>query len=275
MKRAAVIGDPIAQSKSPMIHGFWLDRLGMAGRYEAIHVTEAELSKFIAALPDSELSGINVTIPHKEAVMRLVDQVTPAAQAVGAVNTVVVAPDGLIGNNTDVDGVRAALAGAKLKGAKVVMIGAGGAARAALYELRAAGVGEVHILTRTVARGERLLSDFGLAGTVQPAEYAEAALENATLLINASPAGMTGKAEMGPEILAAMDRLAPDALVFDMVYQPLETALLKRARALGRRTSDGLVMLIGQARTAFAAFYGVEPPADPESDAALRAVLTS
>lgn len=275
MKRAAVIGDPIAQSKSPLIHGFWLDRLGMAGRYEAIHVTEAELPGFIAALPGSGLAGINVTIPHKEAVMRLVDRVTAAAQAVGAVNMVVVAADGLIGSNSDVDGVRVALAGAKLKGMKVAMIGAGGAARAALHELRAAGVGEVHILPRTVARGERLLSDFGLAGTVQPAEYAKAALENAALLINASPAGMTGKAEMGPEILAAMDRLAPDALVFDMVYQPLETALLKRARALGLRTSDGLTMLIGQARAAFAAFYGVEPPADPESDAALRAILTS
>ncbi len=269
MNHAEVIGDPIAHSRSPQIHMFWLERLGLAGSYGATHVEAAALPAFLAERRADPLwRGCNVTLPHKQRIMPLLDAVDAKARAIGAVNTVVADAGRLLGTNTDVDGVGAALAGCTLAGRRAVVIGAGGAARAAFAWLASSGAA-VQVLARDPAKARATAADCGLDAGAHPLAPDSAALDGAALLINATQLGMTGQAEM-PDLELA--RLAPDALVFDMVYAPLETALLRAARAQGFATADGLTMLIGQAATAFERFFGVAP--DRKDDPALRELLT-
>jgi shikimate dehydrogenase len=240
---AEVIGDPIAHSKSPAIHGFWLESLGIEAVYRATLVTD--LSEFFCARRrDPDWRGCNVTAPHKQAVIPFLDEASP----IGAVNCIVPDGDRLIGLNTDVDGVNEALAGADL--AKVVLIGSGGAARAVLVALGPAA--NIVSITR------RNMDDVGL-------------IEGATLIVNATPLGMAHTGPMPEALLAALSSAAPGATAFDMVYQPLDTPFLRAAGAAGLRNVDGLTMLIGQARQAFRLFFGAEPPA--EHDAQLRNLL--
>ncbi|AHE56693.1 shikimate dehydrogenase family protein [Sphingomonas sanxanigenens] len=271
---AEVIGDPIAQSKSPVIHRYWLNQLGIEGDYRRRRVARGGLSSYLRlAFRDHAWLGCNVTIPHKQDMFRLVDRAMPSAEAVGAVNIVYREDGALIGMNSDVAGVQAAI-GRAAREKTVCLIGAGGAARAAVAVLRSQEVTGLRVIARDRAKASELLEDCALPTTIHDFAGARAALEDAALVINASPLGMAGQPGMPMPILQAMDATLPEATVFDMVYDPLDTALLAHARRHKRRAVDGLEMLIGQARQAFRQFYGVEPPSDPENNRALRAVLT-
>lgn len=271
---AEVIGDPVSHSKSPIIHGFWLAKLGIEDDYRQCHVRPAELADYLAKRrEDATWRGCNVTIPHKEAIAALVDQRDTKATAIGAVNTVMRHPDGrLTGTNTDVDGVAEAVGLLPARG-KAVIIGAGGAARAAFAFLAAQPGLSARVLARSADRARRALADCRLEAELLPLEAGSNAFEDASLVINATQLGMAGQDPMPAFVLDGLARLRSDALVFDMVYAPLETELLKAARAGDLRTADGLTMLIGQAAVAFERFFGVAPPRD--YDAELRAKLTS
>lgn len=272
---AEVIGDPISHSKSPVIHGFWLEKLGIDAEYRRCHVRSEELADYLARRrEDANWRGCNVTIPHKEAMSRLVDTRDARASAIGAVNTVTPTPGGgLTGENTDPEGVAEAVAGIDPAGRVAVVVGAGGAARAAFAFLAAQPGLSARVLARSPDRARRALADCALDAELLPMETGSGAFDDAALVINATQLGMAGQDAMPAAVLDGLARLRPDALVFDMVYAPLETELLKMARARGLRTADGLTMLIGQAATAFERFFGVAPPRD--GDAELRARLTS
>jgi shikimate dehydrogenase len=256
---AEVIGDPVAQSKSPVIHRHWLEALGIEGDFLKTRVEPPALGSFFAgrrARPDWR--GCSVTIPHKLAVIPHLDALDPSATATGAVNCVRRDGPRLIGANTDVEGVAAALEG--WSGGKAVLIGAGGAARAALEALRRLGAGPVAIIARDRTAGSDLLGRFRLAGEVHSFAEAGQATIGARLIINASPLGMKGMAGMPGTVLDALAKVEDDARVFDMVYAPVETELLRRAGSMSLGAVTGLTMLVGQARAAFGWFFGAEPP---------------
>jgi shikimate dehydrogenase len=263
---AEVIGDPIAHSKSPLIHGFWLDAMGMPASYHANHVTPTGLADYIAdRRHHADWRGCNVTIPHKLAVMDLVDDPGDVRHSIGAMNTILRQQDGsLIGTNTDAAGFAAPIADLDLVGKPVALIGAGGAARAVLFALARLGVGPVTLYNRTPLKAAALLSMFGLKGEVKPLG---APLPPVSLLVNSSALGMVEQ----PGLDMDLSPLPDDAVVYDIVYAPLETTLLARAHARGLDTVDGLEMLIGQAALAFELFFGAAPPRDRDDD--LRALL--
>lgn len=262
---AEVIGDPIAQSKSPAIHGFWLGKLGIDAEYRAAHVKPEELADYIAARRgDANWRGCNVTMPHKQAVMGLVDRLDSVAQQVGAVNTVMPVAGKLIGDNTDVPGFAEHLLGRTFE--RALVIGAGGAARAVLEALRVMGVGSVALMNRSEDKARDLLDEFGLGG--EALGLGEVCAP-AGLLVNTSSLGMAGHPPLPDGLL---DRVGAGGTVYDIVTTPLETELLKAAKARGFATIDGLSMLIGQADHAFRRFFGALPPR--EADAELRARIT-
>jgi shikimate dehydrogenase len=282
---AEVIGDPIAHSKSPAIHGFWIRALGLQADYRAVHVRAEELGAYFEARrADPDWAGCNVTMPHKEAALAHVDVVDPLAARLNAANTIVKRADGaLVAGNTDVEGVAEPLLRHRIGGyaghvaTYVQIVGAGGAARAAVLGAQAAGHGHFDIFNRTPARADALAALAGAPfGTGNPLEALGpirnprepgAVQRYSHILINATAMGMNG-ADPVPVDLSAY---FPDTIVFDMVYHPLETPLLAAARRQGLRTIDGLEMLVGQAATAFERFFGVGPPR--ERDADLRALL--
>jgi shikimate dehydrogenase len=272
---AEVIGDPISHSKSPLIHNFWLAKLGIQAEYRSHHVKLGGLAEyFTQRREDAGWRGCNVTVPHKEKVAPYLDRVRPAAAKIGAINTVFMHPDdGLCGTNTDIDGVREALRGLDLTSRPVVLIGAGGAARSALAHLEGLGVGQVRLLARRPDKASAVLQDFNLPSQTFAFVEGGGVFDDAAAVINATQLGMIGQDTMPQFVLDELSRIASDGLVFDMVYSPLETELLQRATVLGRATSHGLNMLVGQARTAFARFFGQVPPDD--CDAELRALLTA
>jgi shikimate dehydrogenase len=264
---AEVIGDPVAHSKSPLIHRFWLDALGLDGDYRAAHVRPEALAEYFEARrQDRVWRGCNITLPHKEAALAHVPDPGGVKATIGAINTVFRDENGgIAGTNTDAAGFWSPISALDLAGKPVAVIGAGGAARAVLFALARVGVGPVTILNRTPLRGGALLAAFGLKGEAQPLG---ARLPPAALLVNASMLGMTGQ----PPLTLDLSPLPEDAIVYDIVYTPLETDLLAAADARGLATIDGLDMLIGQAALAFELFFGVEPPR--ERDEELRALLT-
>jgi shikimate dehydrogenase len=265
---AEVIGDPIAQSKSPMIHSFWAAKLGLDVTYRATHVVADGLADYLdARTADPAWRGCNVTMPHKQAVLDLVEDPGGLRDTIGAINTVFRGDWGaLVGTNTDAAGFAAPIADVDLAGRPVVVVGSGGAARAILFALARLGAGPVTLLARNALEGAALLSHFGLKGAVKPLD---AALPPAALLVNASPLGMAGH----PPLDLDLAPLPDDALVYDIVYTPLETPLLAAADARGLETVDGLDMLVGQAALAFEIFFERAPPR--EHDAELRQLLTS
>jgi shikimate dehydrogenase len=265
---AEVIGDPISHSKSPMIHGFWLKALGIDADYRAQHVTPDGLADYFAARRDDpDWRGCNITIPHKQAALDLVEDRGGLRTTIGAINTVIRAEDGvLVGTNTDVGGFFTPISGLPLEGKPVAVIGAGGAARAILYALARMEVGRVTILNRNVLKAAALLASFGLKGDALPLG---APLPAAALLVNASSLGMVGQ----PPLELDISPLPEDAVVYDAVYAPLETDLLAAAHDRELATVDGLEMLIGQAGLAFELFFGAEPPRDRDEE--LRELLTA
>ncbi|HTU09346.1 MAG TPA: shikimate dehydrogenase [Allosphingosinicella sp.] len=265
---AEVIGDPIAQSKSPLIHKFWLEQLGLEGDYRATLVPVGGLPAYLAARrSDPDWRGCNITMPHKEAAIPLVDMIEGQLGRIGALNTIVPLPlnNQLLGTNTDTTGMLEALIAAKASGPGVAVVGAGGAARAVCLAL-SAYVPKIIVLNRDLNRAEAMIAALGIEAE---ARSLEAPLPPVGLLVNASALGMTGF----PPFRLSLDPLPAGAAVIDIVTSPLETELLGAARARGLRTVDGLVMLIGQAATAFHMFFGKPPPR--EDDTALRALLTS
>ena len=278
---AEVIGDPIAQSKSPAIQGHWLREAGITADYRAHRVTSAGLAGYLAARrADDAWRGCNVTMPHKQAIIPLLDRLDPAALRIGAVNTVVREGTKLVGYNTDAEGflepLRRELACDHLfRMARV--LGTGGAARAIVTAL--AGEGMVIVLAgRDPAKARALLDELDPGGehhAVDIAHFAdttdfafddrESCLD---LIVNASPLGMTGQ----PALAFDLSHVPPGSIVYDIVTHPLDTPLLRAARAAGFRTVDGLAMLIGQAAAAFEKFYGQKPPRD-QGDKALRALI--
>ena len=260
---AEVIGDPIAQSKSPIIHKRWLHQLGIEGDYLRSRVAADELESFLdRRRRDSAWRGCNVTIPHKERIIPLLAELDPDASAIGAVNCVVPRESGFIGFNTDIDGVAAALGSTKLAGQKAAVVGAGGGARALIVYLARRELGRISILVRDPRKAEPLRDlAIGIALEVLPLDEVGQAFESAAAIINASPLGMAGAAEMPSALLEAVSRNAAGATVFDMVTTPAQTPFLHMGQANGAQAVDGLTMLIGQARRAFELFFGGPAPA--------------
>ena len=264
---AEVIGDPISHSKSPQIHRYWLENLALDGRYDALRVLSGDVADFIRRRrADENWRGCNVTIPHKIAVLDLVDDPGDVRGSIGAMNTILRQPDGrVIGTNTDAAGFFEPIADLPLEGAPVAVVGTGGAAHAVLFALAKARVGHVTLIARSQFKGAALLARFGLRGTVVAMS---AALPPVALLVNASSLGMMGQ----PPLLLDLSPLADEAVVYDLVYAPLETALLADAYARGLSVVDGIDMLIGQAAVAFELFFGRAAPR--EHDEELRALIT-
>ena len=265
---AEVIGDPIGHSKSPVIHCFWLKKLGIDSDYRACQVTQEDLSGYFDQRRDDPAwRGCNVTIPHKIAVMDQVADPGDVRGTIGAMNTVIRQPDGsLIGTNTDAAGFFAPIADFDLEGMPVAVVGTGGAAHAVLFALSKANVGPVTLLARNPLKGAAILARFGLKGQVQ---MLDKPLSPVALLVNATQLGMAGQDPLALDLSSLPD----DAVVYDIVYAPLLTPLLATAERRGLATVDGLEMLIGQAALAFELFFGAAPPR--EHDAELRVLLTS
>lgn len=270
---AGVMGWPVGHSRSPRLHGFWLRRYGIDGAYIPMAVRPEHAADAMRALPKLGFAGCNVTVPHKETALAVADTVDAFARRIGAVNTLVIGADGSIaGSNTDAPGFLANLMQEapawNPKAAPAVVLGAGGAGRAVAAALVDAGAPAVRVVNRNVARAETLARDIGGPITVMGWDDRAAALGDAGLLVNTTVLGMTGQAALD----LALDALPTAAVVNDIVYAPLETALLRQAKARGNTVVDGLGMLLHQARGGFKAWFGV----DPEVDAALRqAVLAS
>ncbi len=264
---AEVIGDPVAQSKSPLIHRFWLDRLGIDADYRATHVAPDALTAYFAdRRGDPAWLGCNITMPHKIAALEYVDNPGDLARSIGATNTVIRDGDRLIATNTDAAGFYAPIADIDLAGAPVAVLGSGGAARAVLFALSRCDIGPLTLIARNPLKAAMLLSALKLSGATQALD---APLPPVRLLVNASPLGMARHDAFAGEL----DRLPPDAIVYDLVYDPLVTPLIEAAEARGLATIDGLEMLVGQAAVAFELFFGV--PAPREHDGELRELLTS
>ena len=266
---AGILGWPVGHSKSPRLHGYWLEQHGIDGAYVPLPVRPEAFARAVRALGDLGFRGASVTVPHKVAALEACDSLDPAAERIGAVNTVIFDEGRIEGRNTDAPGfIESLRQGAPAWSASdgpAVVLGAGGAARAVVFALLEAGVGELCLLNRTAARAEALARDFGPALRVEPWEDRAEALAGAGLLVNTTSLGMTGQAELD----LALDRLPERAVVTDIVYAPLETALLRRAKARGHATVDGLGMLLHQGRPAFEAWFGIDPAVTP----ALRAFV--
>lgn len=270
--RASVIGWPVSHSRSPKLHGYWLKEYGIDGRYDAIAVRPEELAAFIGSLVSNGFRGCNVTIPHKEAVLPLMDEVDAFARRIGAVNTIVITPAGrLHGSNTDgygfLQNLAGAVAGFRADRGPAVVLGAGGAARAVVAALIDAGVPELRLLNRSLGRAEALAAALGGPIAVRPLTEAAAALAGAALLVNTTSLGMTGQ----PPLRLDLKLLPTDAVVNDIVYVPLTTPLLAAAAARGNPVVDGLGMLLHQARPGFRAWFGVDPAVTPGLRAAMLA----
>lgn len=267
---AGVMGWPVGHSRSPRLHGHWLKRYGIEGAYVPLAVPPTGLNRALSSLAVFGFRGCNVTVPHKEAALTAMDSVDEAARRIGAVNTVVVGPDGrLHGSNTDgfgfLESLRAGSTWTASAGPAAV-IGAGGAARAIVAALIDAGVPDVRLTNRTPGRAEEVAGTIGGPVTVVPWEKRAAMLDGAALAVNTTTLGMSGQ----PPLNLPLETLPTEAVVTDIVYTPLETSLLAAARARGNPVVDGLGMLLHQARPGFEAWFGVAPTVD---DALRTAVL--
>lgn len=270
---AAVIGSPIAHSRSPALHGYWLKRYGIKGFYIPMDVAQADLEQVLRMLPKMGFVGANVTIPHKEAVLHIADVITDRAALIGAANTLIFRKDGKIqADNTDGAGFIANLR----QGAPhwvpslgpAAVFGAGGAARAVIAALIEVGVPEIRLANRTRARADALRSDFGAKVNVYEWVQADTMIDGAATVVNTTSLGMTGK----PDLVLPLGSLSSHALVTDLVYTPLKTQFLIEAEERGATIVDGLGMLLHQAAPGFERWFGQRPEVD---DATRSAVLSA
>jgi len=265
-----VIGDPIAHSLSPRLHGYWLWRYDIDGHYVPLHVTRDRLHDAIRLLPELGFSGFNVTVPHKEAALQIADSVTDRAALIGAANTLTFTAKGkLQADNTDgigfMNNIRQYTPGWSAAEGPALVLGAGGAARAVVSALLTDGCPHVILVNRTRARAEALRDHFGAKVHVIDWTRIPDVLDEVALLVNTTSLGMAGK----PPLHVDLDRLNPQTVVNDIVYSPLRTDLLEEAAARGCHTVDGLGMLLHQAAPGFERWFGVKPEVDDD----LRAVV--
>jgi shikimate dehydrogenase len=274
VKRACVIGWPVAHSRSPVIHRYWLKLHGLDGAYEMEAVRPEEIAGFLRSLSERGYAGANVTLPHKEVALDAADRPDDAATAIGAANTLWLDAKGLLhASNTDAYGFMTHLSAEAPEWNKgkrpVVVLGAGGAARAVLHGLIGAGASKILLANRTEGRAKALADGFGNRVSVIPWEDRNRALAGCGLLVNATSLGMTGK----PPLDIDLSALPIDVIVADIVYSPLETKLLAAAKARGNRTVDGLGMLLHQAVPGFNRWFGVRPEVTPDLRAHVAAHL--
>jgi shikimate dehydrogenase len=266
---AGVIGSPISHSRSPQLHRHWLNTYGIRGYYIPMDVARDDLENVIRTLPKIGFVGVNITIPHKEDVMKFADQVTDRATLIGAANTLIFRKDGKIhADNTDgygfFENLRSGAPDWNPRGGPAVVMGAGGAARAVVASLTGAGVPEVLVTNRTRVRAEKLKEDFGQRVRVVDWVQAGNILEEASLVVNTTSLGMVGKSELR----VPLDGLRKGAVVTDLVYTPLKTQLLQVAEQAGCITVDGLGMLLHQAVPGFERWFGTRPEVDQATRAA-------
>lgn len=262
---AGVFGWPISHSRSPRLHGYWLRKYGIDGAYVPFATHPTKLEQAIRALPALGFKGGNITLPHKERALGLVDEATALARRIGAINTLLVREDGaILGDNTDGYGFLAHLIASRPEwnggAGPAVVLGAGGASRAVIVALLEAGVPELRLVNRTTRRAEELAAAIGGPISIVAWDDRAAALEDATLLVNTTNLGQAGQ----PPLEIALHALPKSALVYDIVYTPLMTDLLLAALARGNPIVDGIGMLLHQARPGFAAWFGREPEVTPE-----------
>ncbi|HET9353718.1 MAG TPA: shikimate dehydrogenase [Sphingomicrobium sp.] len=262
LSHAEVIGDPIEHSRSPLIHGFWLETLGIDASYGRRKVSRAELPAYIAEKrSDQDWRGSNVTMPLKLDAVALADGAADWAVAAGAANVLMMREGKLVAANTDVGAIATLLTRlhqAKARMNSVILLGNGGAARAALVALKLVGIANVRIQARDLAEATKLAVEFGL--DVEPAPFTAPIVSDG--LINATPLGMAGRDCLNCDL----ERMPEQGWVFDMVYDPAETPLIGEARKRGLQTVDGLAMLVEQAATSFKLFFGKEAPRDRDAD---------
>jgi shikimate dehydrogenase len=269
---AGLMGSPVLHSRSPKLHNYWLAQHKLAGTYLPLAIPAQRLRAALRALPALGFSGCNLTIPHKEAALEIVDRIDPVARRIGAINCVVVAPDETLeGQNHDafgyIESIREAQPTWCADAGPIVVIGAGGGARAVLVSLIDQGAREIRLINRTSARATALQRELGGPIQALPWEDRDAALAGAAMLVNTTSQGMVG----APPLELALDALPPRALVSDIVYIPRETPLLAAARKRGNPTVNGLGMLLHQARPAFHAWFGIMPEVTPELRAMIEA----
>ncbi len=257
VKKVAVIGWPVEQSLSPALHGYWLKQYNINGSYEAKAVAPQDLGDFIRSLKDSGYSGINVTVPHKENIIPLIDECDDSAQAVGAVNAITVTAGKLIGRNTDVYGFLENLRQSNTQYRKrhAVVLGAGGAARAVCKALEMDGFERITLCARNKKKSQGLAAYFPHKLMVSSWDKKEALLPDCDLLVNTTPLGMKGKEPLN----LSLEGILGHAVVYDIVYNPLMTDLLTQAKTRGNGIIDGLGMLMHQAVPCFEAWFGIKP----------------
>jgi shikimate dehydrogenase len=273
---AGIMGWPVAHSRSPLLHGFWLAETGIDGAYVPLAVRPGNIAQALRALPVLGFRGCNLTIPHKQTALSAVDRVDPLARRIGAVNTIVVAPDGsLEASNTDAFGflqnLREAVPEWRPAIGPAVVLGAGGSARAVVAALTDAGVPEIRIVNRTLSRAENVARDLSGSATritVHPWSEVKAVQRHAGLLVNTTSLGMAGEPPLVLDLA-----LPPEAPVVDIVYVPLETSLLSAARRRGNPAVDGLGMLLHQGRPGFEAWFGTSVRVTSELRATIVATL--
>jgi shikimate dehydrogenase len=274
---AGIMGWPVTHSRSPVLHGFWLDQNGIDGAYVPLPVRPEHIERALRALPVLGFRGCNLTIPHKQAALSVVDRVEPLARRIGAVNTIIVSPDGsLEGSNTDAFGfcenLREAVPKWNPAAGPAVILGAGGAARAIVTALADTGVSEIRLVNRTVAHAVALARDLltpEVAITAHSWDEVSRAQRRAGLLVNATSLGMAGE----PPLMLDLSSLPISAPVVDIVYVPLETELLANARQRGHPIVDGLGMLLHQGRPGFEAWFGAPVQVTQELRSVMLATL--
>jgi shikimate dehydrogenase len=271
---AGIIGWPVAQSRSPVIQNFWLNQHKIPGRYVLLPVTADKLATALQGLPVLGFRGCNVTMPHKQSVMPLLDDVDPMAQRIGAINTIVVRADGTLkGFNNDGIGFVQSLydtkSGWRADSGPILVLGAGGAARALVVALIEHGAGEIRVANRTPERAGRMAAEIGGPVAVIRWEHRNDVMADVALLVNATDQGMAGK----PALEVSLDRLPAQAIIGDLIYTPPETPLLAAARKRGNLTVNGLGLLLNQARLGFEAWFGIRPEITPELLQAVEATF--
>lgn len=271
---AGVMGSPVMHSRSPMLHNYWFAHHGLAGSYVPLAIAPGGLSAALRALHPLRFSGCNLTIPHKQEAMAIVDEVDETARRIGAISCVTVGPSGkLHGSNNDcygfIENVLEFAPSFRADAGPVAVIGAGGGARAVVWALAQRGAREIRLVNRTLSRAQRIEAEFGAPVVAVPWEQRGEALTDVVMVANATSQGMVGMALLD----LPLDNLPTSALVTDIIYTPLETTLLKAARLRGNPTLNGLGMLLHQGRPAWKAWFGVEPKVTAELRAKIEATI--
>ena len=267
---AGVMGWPVMHSRSPLLHNYWFRQHNLAGTYVPLGIRPAALAAALRALHPLGFAGCNLTLPHKQEAMKIVDEVDTVAKSIGAISCVVVRPDGsLAGTNNDCYGfvrsIRQEQPAWRADSGPSVVIGAGGGARAVCYGLMQAGATEIRLVNRAFARARKIAEEFGGPLKVMPWEQRHEALDDAAMVVNTTSQGMVGQSPLD----IRLDKLPTQALVVDIIYTPLETPFLAAARKRGNPTVNGLGMLLHQGPPAWQAWFGIEPAVTSE----LRAMM--